>query len=258
MNKKFDKLLGSLRESDSNLTSDQEAAITGAASPSASNVFSTKADLDAVSSSDYIQQYIKAVDLTIPAINANTRQIVTVSLGVLRCKTKALLMFYKSSANSSMITSGFALPFSDGLDCRAMPYTPSMDVLIQQCTVGKYTLIPVSGTNFCGFRSANSLLLYEDYTKARRFSFPSNNETDAANVIMPYAPPDLCYQSMGIGVLMGYYSSTNKGFLQLDKRVVLESAWLTQNGANTEVNFALKNLSGTANTALTVKIGVYE
>ena len=45
MIKKFDKLLCALRESDSTLTSDQEAAISGAASPSGSNVFATMADI---------------------------------------------------------------------------------------------------------------------------------------------------------------------------------------------------------------------
>jgi len=196
-------------------------------------------------SSEYRNQNIKVLSGTIPAIPADSRQVIQVTLGELINPTCVTVGFFKSTANSAEIS----IPgFKDLLATRqggtGGTFPPSFNIL--------NTFIPPFTED--GFIS-NFFRVFEDYTKAMT-AYAQHEFTmyGASGASMPVA---YIYEELGVGVLLGYYVN-GEGVFMLDKKIELESLWLTQSGSDTILNFALYNRDVAANTSKDFKVAVYE
>jgi len=196
----------------------------------------------------YTPSNMKIVSFTIPAIDPSTRSVVTVNLGTLVSKKNAIVAFFASSAldfeiqNLTIANAGFAKNF------RAPTGAPQPTVLFDPCGLS------------AGF-TANMLIVTEDYRLAVR------PQTIAASTELYYNGSatvgmngvyGITYGAMNIGVLFGYYTFSGAGAFQLNKKIQMESAWLTQSGVDTVLNMAFYNFDTAANGTLTLKVAVYE
>ena len=134
--------------------------------------------------------------------------------------------------------------------------TPSV-INAQEVVSRGYVL---AGDNVVNFNTI--LFVAEDYSKARRYtSNPIAPEGGGEKYDAASAMPDgLTYEDIGIGVLVGWgeYAATDYGVLGLDKKVQLESCWLTQSGDDTLLHMAVKNVDAAPNTSYGVNVIIYE
>jgi hypothetical protein len=190
---------------------------------------------------------IKVASGTIPAIDPDTRVVVQVDLGIINKKEQALVGFFPSSISDSDITKGIvSFGLSNFLKVNTSLGSPIM-------LKSKYLsdLTPIVYQHY--------LLVFEDYTRARRAGIPSSNSGNAELYNdSVQLPKGYSYSDINVGVLCGWYSFDNSGTLSLDKKVQMESSWLTQSGDNTILNIALKNVDALANTSKDFKVAVYE
>lgn len=250
MNKKFDKLLGALRESDSNLTADQEAAISGAASPSGSNVFAT---MSSVASPSPLDINIKVVPFTVPVIPFGTRVVIDTNLGVLHNKTKTLIQFFGSTVTESYVKCCINNPSPQGMlngwgDC----------YLINRTKLPSYfmTLYGLTGQAMAG----SLLFVTENYHEASRH-YPCAAQTTGSrevyNASLNFPNIGWTYDQLGVGVLIGWYSM-GSGFLKIGTKIQCQSAWLSQSGNDTILSIALENVDTYNNVLSAFKIGIYD
>lgn len=181
---------------------------------------------------------IRVASGLIPAISASAREVVTLNLEVLSNRTHALIGFYTSDVPDDQIRAGL------NPNAPLNPYS-------------SYTLSVINVQDKYNFaESSLKSLLYvsEDYNDAMKF-YNANPEKYGANSSMPFG---FTYESIGVGVLVGWYSLSSTNFWSLDKKLQIESAWLTQSGSNTILNIAFYNTDVAANTSGSFKVGVYE
>jgi len=189
---------------------------------------------------------IKVASGSVPAIDAATRVVVTVNLGVLKNKTKALIGFYNATLTDDQIknrsyeqASFNVLKTAPAALIPLHPFQP-VNGFIPNVTVDSYM---------------NYLIVFEDYTKANRIVGAAGQEKYDASTDLPYG---IDYATLNVGVLCGWYSYDNSGVLGLNKKVQIESAWLTQSGVSTVLNIAFKNVDATPNSVKDFKVAVYE
>ena len=244
MNKKFDKLLGAIRETDSTLTSDQEAAISGAASPSASNVFATVADLG---TTDIRVPVMKVATMTVPIIGVGARVVIDTNLGVLTTKNGVVVNFFKGTASveeakrtNHINTQQFQHYIGGGIDTISSNPTYKLLSNIPSLDAGKLSV----------------LIVYEDYTKTmRNIEADNSQEKYGAGVAFPRG---WSYAAIGIGHLIGYYGISGNGALGIGGKVICESMWLTQSGNDTILHSAFVNNNNTGSSATSFKVAIYD
>lgn len=179
--------------------------------------------------------------LAIPAISASTRQVLTMNLGAIGNPRSILIGFY----NSSMVDADIP---------KSLPSTA-------RTSHGQNLLAPNLATcaAFIPSDVGNCILLIsDDYNKTRKFFLGtlSGSSFEKYGVGATALPIGKTYSDIGVGVLIGFYSST-AGLFNLNKGIHMESSWLTQSGANTTLNMALYNTdASTANTTINVKIAI--
>ncbi len=202
-------------------------------------------------SSEYHDPDITVVSGTIPAIPADSRQVVQVTLGELKNPRQALIGFFLSTTADADIQAkkinASGTSFEGELKISGEGGNPNQ-------LIRAPFIFPITRhyTDVC----TNQLFVTEDYRDASRFFSIGSNELYGASLSFPNALP--IYENLGVGVLVGYYSIAGTGFILLDKKIELESAWLTQSGNDTILNLALYNRDTAANTSKDFKVAVYE
>lgn len=169
--------------------------------------------------------------LTIPAITAATRSVLTITLGNFGNPTNLLVGFYLSSIADATILKGL----------------PSF-------TTGQ---VIVTSLFSDGYYPANQymILVSENYTRSMRLTAPKGdtNEVSATGTPLAYGKN---YTDIGANMLFGFYGLAAGGAFAVDKKIYMESCWLTQSGSNTVLNIALYNTDVAANASKTVKVAV--
>jgi hypothetical protein len=188
---------------------------------------------------------IKVATGTIPAIDADTRVVVEVNLGELTNKTSALIGFFLSTGVDaeiqSMIISSGGSKLKD-------------DMQLFGGAVNAAPIYPVFNLLARASLTYHTLRVTENYAKTMKFQVADINQKQDADVTVG---TNIVYENLN-NVLVGFYSTGGTGFLKLDKKVQLESAWLSQSGDDTLLHIALKNVDASANTAKDFKVAVYE
>lgn len=195
----------------------------------------------------YSDPDIKVADFTVPAITNDTRSVVEVVLGTLNNPGRALLGFFLDSAVDAEIQKMYN-DFGAGNIKDAQILVP-----------GNYTYPGIKKiTNGYSFedRGGNMLVASENHVKAQVFSTRSDGKYgDGAGTAMP---DGFTYEDMGVGVLVGWYSIGSLGVLGLDKKVEMESVWITTVAGVTTLSIALYNRDAAPNTTVDFKVAVYE
>lgn len=200
---------------------------------------------------------ISLVPTTIPAITVGSTITHQVNLGVLQNKTAVLIGVNVRLELDQALLDGFGTshigPVIQGLSI----------VNLNPKTATNKTLFDFSqGTG--NYRQ--TMLVHEDYLQSERYFTPWLNDTPPVNFYEGYGPSQtvvpygLTYGEIGVGVFVGYY--TNKpsfsGVFELDKKVELQAAYLTQSGNDTILNLVLTNQDSADSAAKDVRVMVYE
>lgn len=117
-------------------------------------------------------------------------------------------------------------------------------------------LAPSAPTNIAGavatFNSGvisaltQTIYVTSDYTATERLVLPvggvigTAHEQYGASLVLPYGKT---YAEIGVGALFGFYTNgaASAGVLALNKKIHLQSVWLSLSGSNTILNIALYN-----------------
>lgn len=216
--------------------------------PRKSALINEKAKAQTVFDLTFSEPLAKGFDLAIPAIDAGAVEVLSFDMGDVGNPTSAVMVLYTNVITIDEIenfqraaAAGFAPQRMNMIEQSQIPeITPTLS--------NKYTQesFPLS---FGGLR------ITEDYTEAR---LGVQNQTNYASGASPY-PAGFSYADYGVGSVIGWYSyfGASRGWAQLDKKVLLQSAWLEQNGTSTTAKVSLINIDTTANTPLNWRLGFY-
>lgn len=182
---------------------------------------------------------------TIPAISPSTRTVVQVPLTNVQNKNQLLCAFYINCTLAEL--NQFNIP-EEGCIAKLASDRGNASVLIKGQVVGMSTSSKLTG--------ANSLLVTRNYLKCRRF-FSNNDNSIFYNGNKPLSL-GYVYDQLIYPVIAGWYSTGSFGALKLDKKVQLESAWLTFENNSVVLNLAFYNFDTVANTPKTINVHVYE
>ncbi len=196
---------------------------------------------------------IKVASGTVPVILTAVRTVVTVNLGVLQNKTRAVIGFFPAAVSDN--------------DIKYFKQRPTT-----KNGFGGLNVQPEGNADFCFANLAetvypcfnltnmfNLLLVTENYLKATRSCAPLTESINASTDFHVDWNGKLTYEGINKNVLVGWYTSAGTGPLGLSNKTQLESAWLTQSGSDTVLNMAFKNVAASgSNLALNFKVAVYE
>lgn len=185
---------------------------------------------------------IKAFEFVIPVIPAGSRVVTQLNLGELNDNSKALICFIKDTLTLDQITKNQIHPSGGAY----------------QSLAGS-SLTPNNSFPFVyDYSSGAWLNVFESYLDTHLLAHNnySNVFSDAAALV----PLDLGlnYSDINQNCLVGWYSITNHGVLDIDKKVLLQSAWLTQSGNDTILNIAFLSVDTLDSTSKTLKIALYD
>ena len=192
---------------------------------------------------------------TIPAISADTRSVLEIVISkTLINPRRVLIGFFTDSAIDAeiqlrkVVFMG-AYFLKDGLSLYAGGNEWIPQILRN---TSKYTLTDTIKPRF--------LNVTEDYTKGEKFV---TNDVSVGK--MKYGagagtdlPSGFTYADIGVGVLSGWYGIPGTGFLTVDKKIELESAWIETVASVTTLSLALYNRDVAPNTPKGFTIGIYE
>lgn len=171
---------------------------------------------------------------TTSAITAGQRSLQTLDLGIIGNPAYALLGIYPTSIADADIPK--VLPGYISAIYWAANNGASVDVLPNNA-------------------SGALMLVSEDYTKTTRMTIPLAEKYGAGSGT---AMPALgrTYTDFGVGVLVGWYSTASSGVMGINKKVQIESMWLTQSTTHTILNVAFFNTDVADSNTVSVKIAV--
>jgi len=184
-----------------------------------------------------------------PIIEADTQEDIQVNLGELNTNTEALIQFVEETVTQDDIANGV---LGAGDIEKVIPVTTTTGT--RSNTPYKKYIIGDDGQLF--FQS--TLLVFEDYLKARRFGRSSTtNEKygDSATTL----PDGKTSEQIGVDVIVGYWDSIPYGCFLSDAKIELQRIWLTQDNGDTILNMRFYNQDGSASTTTrTINIAIYE
>jgi hypothetical protein len=219
------------------------------ATPRRSALINERVKAKTLSNLEFSEPLCKAFDMSIPAIDAGATQTYTFNMGNVDNIDVALMSLYPSGTLLSD-TENFSLEppntqlYAFGIGSGIVSSSP-----VQSKLTNKYIGGYGSSTH------ASMLRITDDYNEAR-LGYKQVSSYDEAGTA---TPKGFSYAEMGVGVTLGWgvYFGTAKGFAEADKKIVLQSAHLEQDGENTNVVIILKNVDSSANTPLDVVIAFY-
>jgi len=195
-----------------------------------------------------IPKHVNVVGVVIPAIAANTRYVLTLNVGQLKNPNLAIVGFF-TSATADADIQNLVFSSNNGVDRvlkNSVRIAPNVDP-----TDARLIITPILNPA----ATQRMMIVTRNYQDATRCapSFGENYHGFSSGFSCSYS-----YAAMNIGVLFGYYILTGIGVLQLNKKIEMESAWLSDSGTDSILNIAFYNRDTAANTALSLKVGVYE
>lgn len=191
---------------------------------------------------------------TIPAITVGSTITHQVNLGVLQNKTAVLIGVNVDNDIDQTILDGFGTSYFTNVIGGSTNWDP-------KTATNKILRSFYRG----GIINWQTMVVYEDYLQSKRNFTPyalidpitRAEAYGPSQTILPYG---LTYGDIGVGVFVGYYADSfpPSGVFQIDKKVELQAAYLTQSGNNTILNLVLTNQDSVNSTAKDCRVIVYE
>lgn len=193
----------------------------------------------------------KIQDFTIPAISAGARQVVEIVMPTLRNPSAALLAFYKDTAVDAEI---LAMKNSGG----AIDGYQNISGKTESSSIGEVVIEKYTG--MCSDQLGYLIRVTEDYNKCRTYDSGGDKYgSGAGSDITPITDvANRTYDALTENVMVGWYTVAANGAFELDKKVELQSAWLSTVDGVTTLSIAFFNQDSSANTAKDLKVVVYE
>ncbi len=191
--------------------------------------------------------FAKGFNLTIPAIDAGAVKVLSLDMGEVGNPTSALAVLFLTNMTIDEIEN-FRRAAGAG-------FSPQRRDIVQAFNRPEVS-VPLSNKYTAeGFPIDNALRITEDYTEAR-VGVENRTSYDVSGTLYPNG---FSYADYGVGSVAGWYTyfGSIKGVFQTDKKIVLQSAWLEQNGKSTTAKISLINVDASANTPIDWNLGLY-